>query len=85
MFLGMGRQFIDEAIGWVGAFLLILAYGLLSFGILLSSSFEYQALNLFASLGLLYISLKKKVYQGVTINVLWAVVALFALFRLFFG
>jgi hypothetical protein len=76
----MERTLIDETIGWVGAGLLILAYGLLSFGVLSPSSASYQLLNLFASLGLLHISYKKKVFQGVTINVLWAVVAARMLF-----
>lgn len=80
----MDRTLIDETLGWIGAGLLVLAFALLSFGVLLPTSLVYQSLNLGASIGLLYISLKKKVYQGVVINILWLAVSIFAIGKVLF-
>ncbi|MBU4339059.1 hypothetical protein KKD57_05930 [Patescibacteria group bacterium] len=41
----MNKNFIDEVIGWYGMAAILLAYGLVSFGFLASSSVFYQVLN----------------------------------------
>lgn len=73
------RDFIDESIGWYGAFVTILAYALVSFGYLQSSMFSYQILNIMGTFGLLYIAFKKKIYQSVATNVVWGAIAIIAL------
>ena len=76
------RKIIDESIGWYGTIAIILAYALISFNFLASSSFSYQILNCTGAIGIIYISFKKKVYQPGVLNIVWAIIALFAIINL---
>ena len=78
----MDKKIIDEMIGWYGTCAIVVSYALISFGFLLSSSFLYQALNITGALGIVYISFKKKAYQPGVLNLVWAIIALVAIFRL---
>jgi len=78
----MNQKIIDEFFGWYGAFAIILAYTLVSFGILSSLSFIYQILNGTGALGIVYISLKKKAYQPAVLNIIWAIIAFLAIIKL---
>ncbi len=68
-----------EAVGWYGTGAIVLAYLLLSLGLLDSNGLPYQALNLSGALGIILISFKKKAYQPAVLNVVWAVIALLAI------
>ncbi len=74
---------VVEFFGWCGMIVILLAYGLSSFGIISSASWIYQTLNLFGAFGIIGSSLAKKDLQPVFLNVIWAIIALFALGRLF--
>lgn len=76
------REIIDETIGWYGTFVVILAYFLVSFGYVSSSAFSYQLLNLMGALGILYIVLKKKVYQSAAVNLVWGIIAVIAMVKI---
>lgn len=78
----MNKKIIDETIGWYGAFALLLAYALVSFDIVPSSTFLYQILNITGSLGIVYISLKKKAYQPGAVNIIWSIIALIIIVKL---
>lgn len=78
----MNRKFIDETIGWYGTCAIVVSYALSSFGYLLASTFLYRFLNLTGALGIMYISFKKKTYQPGVLNIIWAIIALIAIFRL---
>ncbi len=78
----MKRKIIDESIGWYGACAITLAYALVSFDMLLPSTFLYQILNGTGALGIVYISFKKKAYQPGVLNIIWAIIALIAIIRL---
>ncbi len=58
------------------------AYALVSFSILKSGDFWYQFLNLTGSVGIVLISLNKKAYQPAVLNIIWAVIALIAVFNI---
>jgi hypothetical protein len=77
------KQKLLEAAGWYGTFAIIGAYALSSFSIIQSHSFTYQFLNLTGALGIISISLYKKVYQSVVLNVIWTLIAISALVKLF--
>jgi hypothetical protein len=70
------RKIVDETIGWYGTFVTVLAYALLSFGFMSSSTFSYQILNLLGALGILYICVKRKIWQSATVNIVWAIIAM---------
>lgn len=76
------KDFLSEAIGWYGAVAILLAYALLSFGVLPSVSLEYQLLNLTGALGIILISMKKNNYQPAALNAVWALVALMSILSL---
>ncbi|MEK6916562.1 MAG: hypothetical protein AABW92_02360 [Nanoarchaeota archaeon] len=78
------KLIIYEIAGWYGAFALLLSYGLVSYGAISGESVLYQVLNITGALGLLTIAFAKKVYQSVTINIIWALIGIFALLKLFF-
>jgi len=73
---------ISEILGWYGVAAIFVAYALLSFNIIESSSLIYQALNLTGSLGIIYDAFRDKNYQPVVLNILWAVIAAFALVKI---
>lgn len=79
----MKTKIIDEIIGWYGAIALIAAYGLNSFNILHADEVGYQILNITGAIGIIYISLKKQAYQPVALNLVWTVIGLIAIVRLF--
>ncbi|KKU82411.1 MAG: hypothetical protein UY09_C0015G0005 [Parcubacteria group bacterium GW2011_GWA2_47_8] len=70
---------LAEIIGWYGTVALVLAYALVSFGAIASSSLLYQVLNGTGALGIVYISFKKKNYQPGVLNIIWAIIALIAI------
>lgn len=72
-------RIIDETIGWLGISLILIAYALNMFGILSPENIIYLVMNILGSLGVVYISLKKKTYQPGVLNIIWAIIALIAL------
>jgi hypothetical protein len=78
----MKQKMVDNIIGWCGAVLLLIAYALVNFNYLSTSSLTYIFLNLIGAFGIAYISFKDKAYQPGVVNVAWAVIALIALIRL---
>ncbi|MEK6760543.1 MAG: hypothetical protein AABX93_01320 [Nanoarchaeota archaeon] len=76
------RELIDGSIGWLGTFLVLFAYILISFGYLSSSAISYQWLNLLGAFGIMYIAFKKKVYQSVTVNLVWGIIAAIAIIKI---
>jgi hypothetical protein len=71
-----------EVVGWYGTIAIIGAYALVSFNLLSPNSVWYQLLNLTGAIGIIVISLIKKVRQSVVLNVFWAAIATLALLRL---
>ena len=71
----MNSKIIDNLVGWYGTVAILLAYALLSFGIFTADNLLYQILNCTGALGIVYISLKKKVYQPGILNIIWALIA----------
>jgi len=73
-----------EIIGWYGTIAIIGAYALLSFNLISSQSAIYQLLNVTGAIGIVIISLKKKVYQPAVLNIIWTVIGMVALLQLLF-
>lgn len=72
------KKLLAEVAGWYGALAILTAYALVSFNVLESDGLVFQLLNLTGALGVLTISIYKKVGQTVALNVFWALVALIA-------
>lgn len=73
---------IHEIVGWYGSVALIGAYALVSLGTLGVDDLAYQLLNLTGALGIVYISWRKRAYQPGVLNIVWAIIALWALWRM---
>lgn len=72
-----------ETIGWLGAILTLLSYGLLSTGIVAGDSIVYHSLILIGALGLMYITFVKKTFQPFVVNTVFALLATIALVRIY--
>jgi hypothetical protein len=73
------QNILAEIAGWYGTIAILLAYALVSFGVVSSDSAAFQLLNLTGAMGIIVIAVNKKVMQSVILNLFWAVVALIAL------
>jgi hypothetical protein len=72
--------FID-AIGWIGAALVLIAYGLLSIKWMDGNTFSYQALNVAGAVMLVINSYYLGAYPSVGVNAAWVGIAAVTLFR----
>jgi hypothetical protein len=73
---------IVEVIGWTGALLVLAAYGAISAKRMSSESAAYQGLNLGGSLCMALYALYKGAFATVAVNVIWLIIAAWALARL---
>jgi hypothetical protein len=76
-------QLFVEVVGWAGALLILVAYGLLSTGRLEGRSRSYQWLNLVGSLGFVLNSGWKGAWPSAALNVVWAGIGVATLWRLY--
>jgi len=74
------NQVID-ALGWVGAASLLLAYGLTSVGRLPSQGWRFQALNLIGAVALAVNSGYHGAWPSAALNLVWIGIGLAALLR----
>ena len=72
---------IYDIIGWIGMVLVLLAYVLLSMGII-KRGLLYQLLNLFAGIFMAIGLYPKSVWFSFALQVIWASIALFSIFKL---
>lgn len=71
-----------EILGWYGTVAIVMAYALVSFKFINSDGFVYQILNLTGAIGLLIISVIKRVRQTAILNIFWALIAALTLIGL---
>lgn len=72
---------ILEIFGWYGTVAIIAAYFLNSFGLIESSSLIYQLLNATGAIGIVLISLQKKAWQPMTLNIIWFTIGVIAIIK----
>lgn len=72
-------KLLVEIVGWYGAIAIMLAYGLVSFGILDAKTVTYQLLNVTGAVGIVVVSMTKNAYQPAALNVVWTVIGVVAL------
>lgn len=80
----MEKKYIIEILGWAGSLALVVAYSLTSYGILEGKSMEYQLLNLFGSLTLMYYTYVKKAYPNTVLNLIWTIIGISAIVKLLY-
>ena len=70
---------IFDALGWIGAFFLLLAYGMVSFKKVEVDSFVYQGLNIAASVLLAINTIYHGAFPSSFVNIVWTFIAIFAI------
>ena len=70
---------VAEIAGWYGTIAIVLAYILVSFKAVPANGVVYQLLNLTGALGIITISVVKRVRQPAILNIFWALIAAVAL------
>ena len=73
---------IFDILGWAGALLLLLAYGLVSFRKVAADSLTYQWMNIGASVLLAANTLFHRAYPSSFVNVVWTVIAVVAILNI---
>ncbi len=76
------QSWATEAIGWYGTVVIVGAFALVSLELLAPTSLWYLILNLTGSLGIVFISFKKKTYQPGVLNIIWALITGVAIIKL---
>lgn len=74
--------FITQAIGWVGTFLLILAYYLVSNKKVSGTSSFYQLLNLFGALFVGVNVFYQQAWPAFTLQIIWGIIAIISLAKM---
>ncbi|MEV0592530.1 CBU_0592 family membrane protein [Nonomuraea cavernae] len=71
-----------DVIGWLGAGLLVLGYGLISTSRLSGDSMTYQVINLVGSVTLMVNSAYNDAWPSAGLNLVWAAIGVVALVKL---
>jgi len=69
--------------GWYGVGVILLAFALSSFSLIKPTDLIYQILNLTGALGISVASLYKQAYQPAILNIIWMLIALIAVAKIF--
>ncbi len=72
-----------EWTGWIGVLLVVGAYALISWKVVVSGSLLYQAMNLFGAVALGIPAVDRRNWQSASVQVIWAAIALVALINMF--
>ncbi len=70
---------IIDSIGWIGALLILIGYGLISFKKIEGNSLKFQLLNIFGSVFLAINTYYYGAIPSTLVNVIWAIIAVSAI------
>ena len=79
----MTLDLLMEAVGWIGAILILASYFLLTAGRLDAKSPVYQALNVFGAAGFIANSSWNGAWPSAILNVIWVGIGAVALARIY--
>lgn len=74
-----------SVVGWYGVAAIVTAYFLVNFELVTVHDASYQFLNITGALGLALETWIKRDYQPMVLNIIWLIVALVAVVRVFFN
>ena len=75
------KQKLIDILGWYGVAAILAAYALLNFEVLSVKDAWYQVLNITGAAGLIVEAGYKKDYEPVVLNIVWLLIAAFAIIR----
>lgn len=71
----------NDILGWVGVLLILLAFILITLGLINAEDIAYGILNFVGALGIILSSYSKKDFQPVILNAVWLLVAAIGIVR----
>ncbi len=74
---------IPEILGWYGMVAILVGFILISFDYVNSHSLIYQALNFTGAIGIALNAFTKRDHPAMSLNILFALIALISLIRIF--
>jgi hypothetical protein len=74
-------EIFSQIIGWVGTFLVTLAYYLVSTRKINASSHNYQLLNLLGAIGVGFNVFHQQAWPALALQVTWGIIAILSLSR----
>jgi hypothetical protein len=77
----VGRRF-TQIIGWIGTFLIVLAYFLVSNNKIQPTSKIYQFINLSGAIGVGFNVFYQHAWPGFALEVIWAIIAIYSLIKI---
>jgi cell division protein FtsW (lipid II flippase) len=77
----MIMEIILQSIGWVGTFLIVVAYFLVSYKKIDPGSHLYQTMNLLGAIGVGVNVFQQQAWPAVALQVIWGIIALIALIK----
>ncbi|RYX78614.1 hypothetical protein EON76_02715 [bacterium] len=77
----MNRKIFIELCGWYGITAILAAYACVSFEVINSQHVLYQILNFTGAIGVIVVSVYKRVWQTVVLNIVWVAIAVIGLIR----
>lgn len=78
----MMKNKVIKISGWYGTVAIVAAYALSSFSVIETQDLLYQILNFTGAIGIVMISFYKKAYQPGILNLIWSVIAFFAMMNI---
>ncbi len=75
-------NFLPEIIGWIGSFLVLLAYFLVSSRKIKANSTTYQLLNIFGAFGVGVNVFFQHAWPALALQTMWGLIAIISLLRI---
>jgi TRAP-type C4-dicarboxylate transport system permease small subunit len=75
-------EIFSEIIGWIGAFLVVLAFFLVSTKKIKATSKRYQLLNLFGAIGVGVNVFYQQSWPALVLQIIWALIAVYSLIKM---
>lgn len=72
---------LAQFFAWIGTTLILSAYFFTTVGLMTQTDPVYHGLNLLGAIGIISITLPKKIYQSVFLNAVWAITALVGIIK----
>ncbi len=75
-------EIFSQTIGWIGTFLIVLAYFLVSNNKISATDRRYQLLNLFGAIFVGVNVFQQSAWPAFTLQVVWSLIAIFSLIKI---
>ncbi len=75
-------EIFSQIIGWIGTFLIVLAYFLVSNNKISAKSKSYQLFNLFGAIGVGFNVFYQHAWPALVLQIVWAIIAIVSIIKI---